>query len=108
MEATEAGVLIRLLRKAVGRLPETGQGPSVIGRVTMKWSEPESKDSEITLVASSGWVILAISSGEESIEDPYLATFGYKTVEDFVAALLRGIAALDSHNQAPRAVTLPG
>ena len=37
MEATQAGVLVRVLRKAVGRLTETGQGPSVIGRVTLKW-----------------------------------------------------------------------
>ena len=103
MEAKETALLIRLLQKSVSRLPESGQGPNVIGRVKFKWSDPGapgSEDSGITVIASSGWVILGIAPGEESIADAYLATFDYKTGEELVATLSRGVSALDTHNRA--------
>ena len=103
MEIHQAVVLIRLLQKAVGRLPESGQGPSMIGKVAFKWSDPGapgSEDSGITVVASSGRVILGISPGEKSLADAYLATFSYMTGEDLVATLSRGVFALDTRRDA--------
>jgi hypothetical protein len=103
MEAKETQRLISLLEKSVSRLPETGQGPNVIGRVTFKWCDPGAPGSEnsgVTVIASSGWVILGIAPGENSIADAFLATFDYKTGEALAATLSRGVSALDTHNRA--------
>jgi len=98
IEPHQTVLLIRLLQRAVTRLPETRQGPNVIGRVAFNWSDlgtQMSNDSGITLVAYSERVTLGISLGTESSSEPYLAAFDYNTGGDLAVILSRGVSSLD-------------